>query len=64
MQSRAAWRFSSAEHQIGPAVFPKTGRRGFEYQERVDVFTAMQGVTISAARTLQLENALGSIKVD
>ena len=31
--------------------------------ERVDVFTAMQGITINAARTLQLENEKGSIKV-
>jgi predicted amidohydrolase YtcJ len=31
--------------------------------QRIDVYTAMQGVTINAARTLQLENELGSIKV-
>ncbi len=31
--------------------------------QRIDVFTAMQGVTLNAARTLQLENELGSIKV-
>jgi len=31
--------------------------------QRVDVFTAMQGITINAARTLQLENEKGSIKV-
>jgi predicted amidohydrolase YtcJ len=31
--------------------------------QRIDVFTAMQGVTINAARTLQLEKELGSIKV-
>jgi predicted amidohydrolase YtcJ len=31
--------------------------------QRIDVYTAMQGVTINAARTLQLENQLGSIKV-
>ena len=31
--------------------------------QRLDVFTAMQGITINAARTLQLEHELGSIKV-
>jgi len=31
--------------------------------QRIDVFTAMQGITITAARTLQLEDELGSIKV-
>lgn len=31
--------------------------------QRIDAFTAMQGVTINAARTLQLENSLGSIAV-
>ncbi len=30
--------------------------------QRIDVFTAMQGITIIAARTLNLENELGSIK--
>jgi len=30
--------------------------------QRVDVFTAMQGITINAARTLELENKIGSIK--
>jgi len=30
--------------------------------QRVDVFTAMQGITINAARTLNLENEIGSIK--
>ena len=30
--------------------------------QRVDVFSAMQGVTIIAARTLNLENEIGSIK--
>ncbi len=31
--------------------------------QRIDVFTAMQGITINAARTLNLENKIGSIKV-
>ena len=31
--------------------------------QRVDVFTAMQGITLNAARTLDLENKIGSIKV-
>jgi len=31
--------------------------------QRVDVFTAMQGITLNAARTLNLENEIGSIKV-
>ena len=30
--------------------------------QRIDVFTAMQGITINAARTLDLENETGSIK--
>ena len=30
--------------------------------QRIDVFTAMQGITINAARTLNLENQTGSIK--
>ena len=31
--------------------------------QRIDVFTAMQGVTINAAGTLELEDEIGSIKV-
>ena len=31
--------------------------------QRIDVFTAMQAITINAARTLNLENKIGSIKV-
>ena len=31
--------------------------------QRIDVFTAMQGITINAARTLELEDEIGSIKV-
>ena len=31
--------------------------------QRIDVFTAMQGITIIAARTLNLEDELGSIKL-
>ncbi len=30
--------------------------------QRIDVFTAMKGITINAARTLNLENEIGSIK--
>ena len=31
--------------------------------QRIDVFTAMQGITLNAARTLNLEDEIGSIKV-
>ncbi len=31
--------------------------------QRIDVYTAMQGITINAARTLNLEDEIGSIKV-
>jgi predicted amidohydrolase YtcJ len=31
--------------------------------QRIDVFTALQGITINAARTLNLEQEIGSIKV-
>lgn len=31
--------------------------------QRIDVFTALQGITINAARTLELEDEIGSIKV-
>jgi len=34
----------------------------FSQEQRIDVFTAMQGITIHAARTLDLENEIGSIK--
>lgn len=35
----------------------------FSQDQRVDVFTGMKGITISAARTLNLEDTIGSIKV-
>ncbi|WP_053990577.1 amidohydrolase [Mangrovimonas sp. TPBH4] len=34
----------------------------FSQDQKVDVFTAMQGITINAARTLNQENSIGSIK--
>ncbi len=34
----------------------------FSQDQRIDVFTAMQAVTITAARTLDQENSIGSIK--
>ncbi|MFD1314900.1 amidohydrolase [Namhaeicola litoreus] len=35
----------------------------FSQDQRIDVYTALKGITISAARTLNLEDAIGSIKV-
>ncbi|WP_264299367.1 amidohydrolase family protein [Sulfurimonas paralvinellae] len=36
--------------------------RPVSQDQRIDLFTAMQGITINAARTLNLENKIGSIK--
>jgi predicted amidohydrolase YtcJ len=36
----------------------------FSQDQRIDAFTALKGITITAARTLNLENEIGSIKTD
>lgn len=35
----------------------------FSQDQRLDIYTAMKGITIDAARTLNLENKIGSVKV-
>ena len=40
-----------------------SGNRKISQDQRVDTYTAMQGITISAAQTLNLEQSIGSIKV-
>jgi predicted amidohydrolase YtcJ len=39
-----------------------SGNNRVSQEQRVDTFTAMQGITISAARTINLENQIGSIE--
>ena len=40
-----------------------SGNRKISQDQRVDTYTAMQGITISAAQTLNLEQSIGSIKI-
>ncbi|MGJ5640566.1 amidohydrolase [Formosa sp. S-31] len=35
----------------------------FSQDQRIDIFTGIKGITISAARTLNLEDSIGSIKI-
>ncbi|MDG0969831.1 MAG: amidohydrolase family protein [Porticoccaceae bacterium] len=39
-----------------------SGKTKVSQEQRVDTYTAMQGITISAARTINLENQIGSIE--